>query len=530
MPERALDADPASNSSPSLSLTETTAGGIVILVIAIASLLFFYSRGLINLYGDSMSHMEGARRIFDSLTPGYQEIGTVWLPLTHLLVAPLATNDFLWQTGLAGGIVSTAAFAISAWFLFVLAFQMNRSLAAAVVALTGFLVCPNMLYLASTPLTEPLAILWMVLTVYSLFRYRETGSLRTLVGAGVAAFCATLTRYDGWALLPFEALFVLLARPQAWRGRIRHAVLFSFIAGAGPILWLLHNDYRFGNALEFYNGPGSTQDQYAHQLATTAFRYPTDGSVQIAARYFLEDMKLVIGVWPLALALLGLIVWAVQGRERSRRAAALLFLVPLAFNIQGIAHSAVPLYVPTLFPNTYYNLRLGMELLPAAAILPSFLLPLKLPQRLLWALMTILMALIIGQAIQTVWSGAAELVVAKEGVVNTPCHSQRQQAVIRALRETYDGRNILMTSGKWPCVMIEVGIAFRKTLSPRNWTYQNQLRSQPGRLVEWIVRGDGDDVDALMRAYPESFRDFALISAERIKGEGNMSVYRRRAP
>lgn len=530
MSDRALEADSARNSTLTLSLREKAAGAIVILAVAIANLSFFYSRGLINLYGDAMSHMEGARRIFDSLTPGYQEIGTVWLPLTHLLVAPLATNDFLWRTGLAGGIVSTAAFAITAWLLFNLAFQMNRSLAAAVVALAGFLVCPNMLYLASTPLTEPLAILWMVLTVYALFRYRETGSLRPLVGAGVAAFCATLTRYDGWALLPFEALFVLLASPQAWRGRIRHAALFSIIAGAGPILWLLHNDYRFGNALEFYNGPGSTQDQYAHQLATTAFRYPTDGSVQIAARYFLEDMKLVLGVWPLALALLGLIVWAVQGRERSRRAAALILLVPMAFNIQGIAHSAVPLYVPTLFPNTYYNLRLGMELLPAAALLPSFLLPLNLPRRLLWTLMTILLALIFGQAIQTVSSGAAELVVAREGVVNTPCHSQRQQAVIRMLRGKYDGRNILMTAGKWPCVMIEVGIAFRKTLSAGNRTYQDQLRSQPGSLVEWIVRSDGDDADALMRAYPQSFHDFDPVLAESIQGEGSVAVYRWHAP
>lgn len=530
MPERAPDADRARNLSASLSLREKVPAGIAILAVAIANLLFFYSRGLINLYGDSMSHMEGARRIFDSLTPGYQEIGTVWLPLTHLLAAPLATDDFLWRTGLAGGIVSTAAFAITAWLLFTLAFQMNRSLAAAVLALSGFLLCPNMLYLASTPLTEPLAILWMVLTVYALFRYRETGSLRTLVGAAVAAFCGTLTRYDGWALLPFEALFVLLARPQAWRGRIRHAALFCVIAGAGPILWLRHNDYRFGNALEFYNGPGSTQAQYAHQLATTAFRYPTDGSVQVAARYFLEDMKLVIGVWPLALALLGLIVWAVQGRERSRRAAALLFLVPLAFNVQGIAHAAVPLYVPTLFPNTYYNLRLGVELLPAAAILTSFLLPLNLPRRLHWALMTILMALIIGQAIQTASSGAAELAVAKEGVVNTPCRSKRQQAVVRILREKYDGQNLLMTAGEWPCVMIEVGIPFRKTLSAVNRTYQDQLRSQPGKLVEWVVRSDGDDVDELMRAYPASFRDFDLIFAESIQGEGNVAIYRRRAP
>ncbi|MFB3923559.1 MAG: hypothetical protein ACE145_17690 [Terriglobia bacterium] len=503
---------------------------LVISAVAIANLYFFYSRGLINLYGDAMSHMEGARRFFDSLTPGYQEIGTVWLPLTHLLAAPLATNDFLWKTGLAGGIISTVAFALAAWLLFLLGFRMSRSLAAAVLALAGFLLCPNMLYLASTPLTEPLAILWMVLTVYGLFRYQETGRVRILVAAGVAAFCGTLTRYDGWALLPFEVLMVWFSSPQGWRRRIRHAALFSLIAGAGPLLWLFHNSYQFGNPLEFYNGPGSTQAQYAHQLATTAFRYPTDGNLRVAARYFLEDLKLVIGVWPLALALLGLIVWAVDRRERSRRSAALIFLVPLAFNVQGIAHSAVPLYVPTLFPNTYYNLRLGMELLPAAAILPSFLLPSSVPARLRWTLAAILLALILGQAIQIASPGAAELAVAKEGVVNTPCRSEKQQAVIRALKGGYDGQNLLMATGKWPCVMIGVGIPLRKTLSATNRTYRDRLRRDPGKLVEWIIRSDGDEVDDLMKAYPESFSGFALVFKGRFPGEGNVAIYRRHEP
>jgi len=530
MPERALDEDPPHNTGASLSLREVAAVWTAILAVAIASLRFFYTRGLNNLYGDSMAHMEGARRFFDSLTPGYEEIGTVWLPLPHLLAAPLAINDFLWRTGLAGGIVSTAAFAVAGWFLFRLAFQMSRSLSAAVLALAGFLLCPNMLYLASTPLTESLAILWMVLTVYGLFCYQEEGRLRALAGASLAAFCGALTRYDGWSLLPFEALFVLLTREQPWRDRFRHAVLFSLIAGAGPVLWLLHNDYRYGNALEFYNGPHSTQAQYAHQLATTAFRYPTDGSIQMAARYFLEDLKLVIGVWPLALAVLGLIVWAVDGRERSRRASVLLFLVPLPFNIQGIAHAAVPLYVPTLFPNTYYNLRLGMELLPAAAILPSFLLSANLARRWRVPLMMALIAVVLGQAIQTASPGAAELAVAKEGVLNTPCRSKKQQAVIRILRASYDGQNLLMTAGKWPCVMPEVGIAFRKTLSEGNRTFRDRLRSEPGKWVEWIVRSDRDDVDALMRAYPESFKDFDLIYEETFPGEGRVAIYRRQAP
>ena len=124
-----------------------------IVATAAASLYVFYSRGLTNLYGDGIAHMEGARRLFDSLTPGYAEIGTVWLPLYHLLAAPLAVNNFLWRSGLGGSLISEAAFALAAWFVYRLALEMNRSRAAGWVALAIFLFCPSMMYLASTPLT-----------------------------------------------------------------------------------------------------------------------------------------------------------------------------------------------------------------------------------------------------------------------------------------------------------------------------------------------------------------------------------------
>ena len=501
-----------------------------IAVVASASLAFFYSRGLTDIYGDAMAHMEGARRLFDSLTPGYEEIGTVWLPLPHLLAAPLAINDYLWRTGLAGSFVSTAAFIVAAWFAFRLATEMNREVAAGVVALVGFLLCPNMLYLASTPLTEPLAILWMVLMVYGLFRYQESGGLRVLIAAGAAAFCGTWTRYDGWSVLPFAALFVLLARQDGWAKRLRHAMVFSVIAGAGPVLWLLHNACKFGNALEFYNGPYSAKAIYAHQLATTAFAFPTDGSILVAARYYLEDLKLVIGVGPLVLALLGLIAWLASERNRRRRAVALLLLVPLPFNIQAMAHSAVPLYVPTLFPNTYWNLRLGIEMLPAVAVFPSFLLFPGLPRRLHRLVLTGLVLIIVGQGVLTASHGASELAIAKEGILNTPCKSPRRQAVIRVLHQIYDGGNVLIATGKWPCVMREVGIPFHKTLTGSNRAFRALLRTDPAQWAEWIVRGDDDDVDILMRAYPAAYKSFDVVFQSNFPGEGRVEIYRRRHP
>ena len=86
-----------------------------------------------------------------------------------------------WRTGLAGSLISVAAFSLSAWFLFRLALEMNGSIAGASVTLTAFLLCPSMFYLASTPMTEPLAILWAILAVYGLFRFQMSGHTLCLI-------------------------------------------------------------------------------------------------------------------------------------------------------------------------------------------------------------------------------------------------------------------------------------------------------------------------------------------------------------
>src|SRR5271169_6150570 len=82
------EVNPSSAPSPSelplaLSLKSDGLAAACIAAVTLGALYVFYSRGLTNVYGDAIAHMEGARRIFHSLTPGYEEIGTVWLPLFH---------------------------------------------------------------------------------------------------------------------------------------------------------------------------------------------------------------------------------------------------------------------------------------------------------------------------------------------------------------------------------------------------------------------------------------------------------------
>jgi len=78
-------------------------------------------------------------------------------------------------------------------------------------------------------------------------------------------------------------------------------------------------------------------------------------------------------------------------------------------------------------------------------------------------------------------------------------------------------------------VFPEVGIHFRNTISDANREYWRQLRIDAGHWVDWIIRGDGDAVDELMRAYPQAFAKFELLEKDSFSKEGSVEIYRKRS-
>jgi len=138
-----------------------------------------------------------------------------------------------------------------------------------------------------------------------------------------------------------------------------------------------------------------------------------------------------------------------------------------------------------------------------------------------------LLGIILGQGFATIRRGASGLAVAEEGVLNSPCRSKTQQAICGFLGSNYDGQTILLASGKYPCVMPQLGIPFRKTLSETDRPYWLQLRFGARQWAGWIIRSEGDRVDELMRAYPVAFEDFDLVAKYRFPGEAGVEIYRR---
>ncbi len=222
-----------------------------------------------------------------------------------------------------------------------------------------FLLNPNGLYLQSTAMTESFFAAELCGLLFFTVRYRRSKAWGDAVGAGVCLLCGTLTRYDGWVLLPFCGGYLLWLW---WRARpVRTlpyaAVAFCSIAGAGPAAWLSYNWWLTGDPLYFFHGPGSAQ---AIQGAPT---YPGLHDWYLARLYYRTCMELVLGHPLFWLGLIGL-VFAI-----ARRAwwPALLLLVPPAFYVWNMHSGSSPIFMPSLWPHSWYNSRYGLAALPAAA-------------------------------------------------------------------------------------------------------------------------------------------------------------------
>src|SRR3990167_174349 len=197
---------------PWLSRLATPWGvGVLATLLAMGATTFFYFQDTIVAYGDAESHLNIAKRVVDSLTPGAAQLGGIWLPLPHVLLAPLVYFDFLWRSGLAGSMISGVAFVVAAIFLFKIVKLLTGSRGAAFIGALVFVLNPNLLYLQSTQMTELPLIAFFVLSTYFFLSYlREQENILPLVASAFFGFCAALSRYDGWFLVAIEAGILFL--------------------------------------------------------------------------------------------------------------------------------------------------------------------------------------------------------------------------------------------------------------------------------------------------------------------------------
>src|SRR5581483_10529483 len=171
-------------------VARSAAEALVCLVLCAAvmagAVAFVYRSGSLLFYGDAEAHLDIARRVIDSKTPGWAQLGTTWLPLPHLLMLPLVRNDWLWRTGLAGAITSAACMALGATFLFAAVRRQFSNTLSGAAAAAVFLLNPNALYLGSIPMTEASFFAAFFALLYFSVRFGETSGWGALLGASIA--------------------------------------------------------------------------------------------------------------------------------------------------------------------------------------------------------------------------------------------------------------------------------------------------------------------------------------------------------
>src|SRR5438128_11273730 len=91
----------------------------------------YHRLGLTLTHYDARGHLGVARRIVDSITPGWQQIGAVWLPLPHLLNALPVQVDLFYRTGASAVVISVAAFAVATGAIASIVLTLTESPAAA---------------------------------------------------------------------------------------------------------------------------------------------------------------------------------------------------------------------------------------------------------------------------------------------------------------------------------------------------------------------------------------------------------------
>ena len=190
-------------------LSVTPAVAAILAVIAATSVFWFYSTGQILAYGDAEAHLNIARKLWDNYQPAYREIGTVWLPVPHLLMLPFTYFDGLYRTGLAGAIPSALCWVAAGTLLFAAIRKLSGAWEPAACGVVIFAANPNLLYLAATPMTEPAFFMEAAGLLYALASYRESPSLFSLLWAILWTWLAALTRYEGWLLIPVAGAFLL---------------------------------------------------------------------------------------------------------------------------------------------------------------------------------------------------------------------------------------------------------------------------------------------------------------------------------
>ena len=431
-----------------------------------------YGRGAHLLHFDAKAHLLVARRVLDSLTPGWTQLGGVWLPLPHILTVLPAQSDYLYRSGLFASLLGAAFFVGGVTALGRAAARATGDPWAGLVAMAVPALNPGWLYLQATPMTEPLFLGLSGGLALFVVRFRLEGRVADLWAAAGISGLACLVRYEAWPIAAAAAVVACGRDGKPWSrlALTRWAPIMLGVGLAGPILLFgLHTWVATERAFYVIDGGNLTE---AH------------GSVARAFSLLVEGVAEGFGVPLVVLSVAALAVVAIRGRDP---------LVAMAVACTG----------PALVTLTAYFAGHPSKARYALLLAPAFALALAAATR--------------GRRVAQL--GA--LAVATLQMVGAPLHlpvlreATRDRAAVAGrrpftdtFRSRYRGGRLLASMGSTAPVLFETGLPLREVVHEGNGHYWASAVVDPARFVAWVLVADGDALDQVRlyrKAFPEGF-------------------------
>ncbi|NDJ60185.1 MAG: glycosyltransferase family 39 protein [Chloroflexi bacterium] len=443
---------------------------------SVASYIIFFNQGTVLGNPDSWARLLIARKVVDSWTPGFAQLGGVWLPLTHIGSLPFIGSDFMYETGLAASIISMVSFVFTSIYLYKLLVALTGDKNAGLLGAFIFMINPNMLYLQSTPMTEMPLYLTIVASSFYLVRYIQDPDQRigSLFWSGLFIAAGTLIRYEAWLLLPVQGmliLFVLLVRRFRFRKIESHIIYWAYWAGFGVAVWFLWNLVIFGDPLHFQRG------EYA-QPSLWVTNEITMGSLNLSfMTYWLATLANVGPI--LYLGILALILYPLSSRLRLATLVPLTWVAIFPAFVLMLYLGQRPLRVPEL-TDTMYNVRFALVMVLPVAVAIAYI------SRRRWWLQSAFSALAVLSTAYLVLSG--NIINVNEAIQNTTANVYLEQVeAANWLEENYDGRPILLESFGNEGLLFESNISMRRLIYEGTYQIWDRALDKPQAYVDWIV-------------------------------------------
>jgi hypothetical protein len=474
--------------------------GAATAISSIAAWVIFASLNVTTVYNDAMSHLNVARLVVDNIQPGFAQLGSVWLPMNHILSLVFVWNDPLWHTGLAGSLISMISFVISTIAIYKLTTYISGSKWGGVGAAAVFCFTINMLYLQATPLTEPLYLCLFILTTLFIVRYVGTRSDSALIAASLVSAVGVLTRYDAWFVAGVAGAIIfasdLFFEKQTLKSTIGRLIVFAFPVFFAALLWFGWNLLIFHDPLYAFTGPYSAHAQQA--LIESSSGLITKHNVGVSVWAYLLSIFENVGI---AVALVGSAGWIVglfmrphTMKTKVTVVAGVLLLSIIVFNILALFLGFSILNLPALHWNpsgtlagSLFNVRYGILALPFVAVGLGLIVA-CVPFKKQWLAASAVVILVVCQSVYFCVNG---IITIQDGIKGSSAFVN-QDIAAQLKQKVGPNDTVIMSTSSYNAVAFVSGLELRQFIHEgvsREW---NGAISEPDKYAKWIVAANND--------------------------------------